>query len=72
MMPEMDGYEATKAIRAAEVELGKHTPIVACTANVTQDEINKCEAVGMDDFLGKPYKPDQLKQVIEKWVRQAV
>ncbi len=67
-MPEMDGYEATKAIRENEKITGKHIPIVACTANVNEEEMLKCKSVGMDDFLSKPYKPEQLKAIIKKWV----
>jgi signal transduction histidine kinase/DNA-binding response OmpR family regulator len=67
MMPEMDGYEATRAIRERELEIGNRVPIVACTANVNQEEIQKCSEVGMDDFLSKPYKPLKLKAMLEKW-----
>jgi len=63
-MPEMDGYEATKRIRALEAELlannakdnnlRKQIPIVAMTANVFKEDIEKCLASGMDDHVGKP------------------
>ncbi|HKP96758.1 MAG TPA: response regulator [Fibrobacteria bacterium] len=70
MMPEMDGYEATRAIREREAGSGRHIPIVACTANASDDEIRKCLEVGMDDYLSKPYHPADLKRVLEKWGRR--
>jgi CheY-like chemotaxis protein len=68
LMPEMDGYEAAAAIRMREHETGKHVPIVACTANASQHELQKCLTAGMDDLLTKPYKPENLKTIVEKWV----
>lgn len=59
-MPVMDGYTATRTIRDAEGDK-KHTPIVAMTANVGQQDIDKCLSEGMDDFLGKPLKLDALR-----------
>ncbi len=44
---------------------------MACTASVTQDERDKCTDAGMDDFLTKPYKPEFLKGMIEKWTGKA-
>jgi signal transduction histidine kinase/DNA-binding response OmpR family regulator len=67
MMPVMDGYASARAIRAQEGTEGPRLPIIACTANVTQEEIGKCREAGMDDFLGKPYRPELLKAMVEKW-----
>jgi signal transduction histidine kinase/CheY-like chemotaxis protein len=53
-MPEMDGYEATRRIRALEAESGGHIPIVAMTANVFREDIDKCLEAGMDGHVGKP------------------
>ncbi|MDR1412228.1 MAG: response regulator [Spirochaetaceae bacterium] len=53
-MPEMDGYEATRRIRALEAAAAKTVPIIAMTANVFKEDIEKCLAVGMDDHIGKP------------------
>lgn len=65
-MPIMDGIEATKHIREYE-ELHSLTaiPIIALTANNTQSERKQCLDSGMDDFLAKPYTPEQLKQIIK-------
>ncbi len=66
-MPEMDGYELTAAIRAAEA--GKvHMPIIAFTANALKGEIEHCLAVGMDDYLSKPVQLVNLKTMLEKWM----
>ena len=62
-MPVMDGYEATKAIRAMDLPK-KETPIVALTANATKTDIDKCLASGMNDYLPKPFTPDDLHRKI--------
>src|SRR5579871_3890895 len=63
-MPEMDGLEATSAIRAAEAGTGKHVPIVAMTAHAMKGDREKCLGAGMDGYLAKPIRIDDLKQVI--------
>jgi TMAO reductase system sensor TorS len=68
-MPEMDGYDAARAIRAAEVEVGGRVPIVALTANVMKGDRELCLAAGMDDYLGKPLHLDGLRRVIGRWGR---
>ena len=65
-MPEMDGLEATRAIRALDGDDAR-VPIVALTANAMGSEERKCLAAGMDDFLSKPFEPDDLIAKIEKW-----
>jgi len=58
-MPEMDGYEATKSIRALNSDR-KSTRIMAMTANATPEEINKCFESGVDEYISKPFMPDEL------------
>jgi CheY-like chemotaxis protein len=69
-MPEMDGLEATQAIREREAE-GKrsHIPIVAMTASAMQGDRELCLAAGMDDYLSKPVKSTDLQSVLNHWVR---
>jgi signal transduction histidine kinase len=62
-MPEMDGYEATKAIR----EFSK-VPIVALTAHVMEGDKQKCFMAGMNDYVSKPINPKELAKAIEKWL----
>ena len=66
-MPEMDGYETTAQIRQLESEQSQIV-IVAMTANVQQGESDKCIAVGMNDYLGKPLKMNSLREMLEKWL----
>src|SRR5215469_6853562 len=63
-MPEMDGLEATNAIRNAEAGSGKHIPIVAMTADAMKGDREKCLSAGMDGYLSKPVRIDELKQVM--------
>lgn len=67
-MPLMDGYEATKAIRKLEGGRAK-VPIMAMTASVIKEEVNRCFAAGMNDFIPKPFDPGTLKQKIIKLVK---
>jgi signal transduction histidine kinase/HPt (histidine-containing phosphotransfer) domain-containing protein/ActR/RegA family two-component response regulator len=59
-MPEMDGIEATRTIRALEVESGSHIPIIAMTANALASDREKCQAAGMDGFIAKPVRTEKL------------
>lgn len=67
-MPEMDGLEATRAIRA---QGGTTTPIIALTANASGNDRNECLAAGMDDFLTKPFDPEDLLGMISRWTKNA-
>ncbi|HEX2945895.1 MAG TPA: histidine kinase N-terminal 7TM domain-containing protein [Clostridia bacterium] len=65
-MPEMDGYEATVAIRRNESAVGRHTPIIALTANAAEDDKNACLQAGMDDYLSKPIRSENLYKCIHR------
>lgn len=67
-LPEMDGYEATKEIRVLEGEI-KHTPIIAMTANVLNEDKEKCYQAGMDDYLSKPININQLFEILSKYIK---
>ena len=70
-MPEMDGYEATQAIRKGEAgELSKSVPIIAMTANAMKGDEEKCLASGMDDYLSKPVEGEQIEAMLHKWVNK--
>ncbi len=70
-MPEMDGFEATRLIRAKEAG-HRRTPIVAVTANAMSADREKCLAAGMDAFLPKPIKIDSLADVLEQILGQPI
>jgi len=65
-MPEMDGLEATRIIRADPDMAG--TPVIAITANATSEDRERCLAAGMDDFIGKPFKPHVFYATLAKWL----
>jgi diguanylate cyclase (GGDEF)-like protein len=64
-MPEMDGFEATAAIRQKEKSLGRHIPIVAMTAHAMKGDRERCLAAGMDGYLSKPIHTDELIKITE-------
>ncbi|PHR27443.1 MAG: hypothetical protein COA36_09465 [Desulfotalea sp.] len=70
-MPLLDGYTATRMIREGERWSGNGTrlPIVALTAHVTVDDRNKCLEAGMDDYLGKPFTSELLKDKLYRWLQ---
>ncbi|MCL2816943.1 MAG: response regulator, partial [Clostridiales bacterium] len=67
-MPEMDGYTATKAIRASGTEWGKNIPIVAMTANVFKEDVERCEEAGMNGHIGKPLDFNEVIAKLEKYL----
>jgi CheY-like chemotaxis protein len=66
-MPEMNGYEATHAIREKESQTGGHLPIMAMTAHAMKGDEQRCLDAGMDDYLSKPIRPDALLTMIDKF-----
>lgn len=66
LMPEMDGYQATREIRRREGP-GQRIPIIAVTASVLREEKKQCFDCGMDDFLPKPWRPEQLRATLQRW-----
>ena len=69
-MPEMDGYEATRVIRNSSSPIKDHrVPIVAMTANAMKGDREKCLEVGMDDYISKPIKIDELAETIRKNIK---
>jgi two-component system, sensor histidine kinase and response regulator len=76
-MPNMDGFEATAAIRSREAELHlaqntqrPHMTIVALTANAMKGDRERCLAAGMDDYLAKPFTKDQLDGMLKRWLKR--
>ena len=67
-MPILNGFDTTIKIREIENKLNIHTPIIALTAGVMQDEKNQCVKAGMDDFLAKPISIDRVKEILEKYL----
>ncbi|MEZ8377705.1 response regulator [Vibrio splendidus] len=67
-MPVLDGFEATKQIRALEEGSSQHIPIVALTANVVQRDKHLCFDVGMDEFLPKPVNQGKLREIVESFL----
>ncbi|HYL35316.1 MAG TPA: PAS domain S-box protein [Bryobacteraceae bacterium] len=70
-MPQMDGFEATAAIRESEKVSGRHLPIVAITAHAMQGHREQCIQVGMDDYLTKPIDLAKLRAVLRKYARRS-
>ncbi|MDR0597846.1 MAG: response regulator [Treponema sp.] len=71
-MPEMDGYEATRRIRASGAPRAESVPIVAMTANVFREDIEKCLESGMNDHVGKPLDFDEVLEKLRLYLRKAV
>jgi CheY-like chemotaxis protein len=66
-MPEIDGLEATAAIRRQEQDTGRHVPIVGMTAHAMSGDRERCLASGMDGYLSKPIRSNELRLELEKY-----
>lgn len=71
-MPEMDGFEATVAIRKLEALAGRYTPIIAVTALAMAGDRERCIAAGMDDYIPKPVDKELLKIKLNHWLQKEV
>jgi signal transduction histidine kinase/CheY-like chemotaxis protein len=70
-MPEMDGFEATRRLRERERESGAEAlPVIAMTANVMEGDRELCLQAGMDDYLGKPVRMDELESTLRRWLNR--
>jgi len=67
-MPEMDGFEATRRIRELDLEAAKKIPIIAMTANVFREDVERCLEAGMNDHVGKPLDIGLVLEVIRKYM----
>jgi HPt (histidine-containing phosphotransfer) domain-containing protein len=71
-MPEMGGFEATAAIRKKEQGTGEHLPVVAMTAHAMKGDRERCLRAGMDAYVPKPIRPEELFKAIEQLARPSV
>ncbi len=67
-MPVMDGLEATRQIRQTEAANGCHIPIIGMTANAIKGDMEHCLSAGMDDYISKPVKREDLQRVLQRWI----
>ena len=67
-MPEMDGLEATRQIRALKRRDAKRTPIIAMTADAFEESIRAAKEAGMDDYITKPVEPGKIFETLQKYI----
>jgi two-component system, sensor histidine kinase and response regulator len=67
-MPEMDGFEATRILRERETTSGRHQPVVAMTALAMNGDKERCIEAGLDGYLSKPIRPQELDEVLERYI----
>ncbi|MGA2301753.1 MAG: response regulator [Candidatus Acidiferrum sp.] len=70
-MPELDGFEATAALRAREADHGTHLPVIALTAHAMKGDRERCLAAGMDGYLSKPIGPQELDKLLELYTKRS-
>jgi two-component system sensor histidine kinase/response regulator len=68
-MPAMDGYDATREIRRRQ-GAGLHTPVIAMTSGAMNGDRERCLAAGMDDYISKPVRTEELGRVLHQWVNR--
>jgi CheY-like chemotaxis protein len=68
-MPQMDGLEATRKIRSLEFEKAKQIPIIAMTANVFKEDVEKCIDAGMNNHIGKPLDFNEVLKIIKSYLK---
>ncbi len=68
-MPRMDGYEATRAIRALGTERAAKIPIIAMTANAFEDDRRSAFKAGMNGHIAKPLNFDELSMILQQWIK---
>ncbi|UCS93073.1 response regulator [Echinicola marina] len=71
-MPVLNGYEATEAIRKMEAKTGKHTPIIALTAGILNNERQKCLEAGLDDYTSKPMNKKDIGKILHQWLLEKI
>jgi len=68
-MPEMDGYEATRIIRTLDTPRAERIPIIAMTANVFREDVEKCLEAGMNGHVGKPFNMDDILGQLRQYIK---
>jgi CheY-like chemotaxis protein len=66
-LPGIDGYECTRRIRRMELESGRRTPIIALTARAAQSDHDAANEAGMDDWMSKPFEPEDLRKMLLRY-----
>ena len=69
-MPQMNGYDAARAIRAMDRNYCKQVPIVAMTANAFAEDVQAAKTVGMNEHIAKPLELNALTKTLNKWLRR--